>query len=224
MAKILVIEDEESLQTILEYDLKQHNHEVDLCGDGYEGLNLIKNKQYDLAVVDWMLPSYSGIDVIKEVRTFNKRIRLIMLSARNDEMDIVSGLEAGANDYVTKPFSPRELAARIKVALRDVEGYLHEQSFVQVTPSLSIDYPKREVYVNDEIVNLTKLEYDLLTYLVENVNKVVSREEIMQHIWSYNYESENRVIDVYIHSLKKKLKLANDIESKRGVGYIFNVK
>lgn len=221
MAKIIVIEDEQSLQTILEYDLEQQNHEVDLADDGAQGLEMIKQNQYDLAIVDWMLPNLSGVEIIQKVREFNKKIRIILLTARSDEMDIVKGLEAGANDYVTKPFSPRELSARIRGLLRDVENTEETEQVVQVTPRISIDYPKRDVYLDGKLVELTKLEYDLFIYLVENKNKVVSREQIMQHIWSYNYESENRVIDVYIHSIKKKLDIVDEIESKRGVGYIF---
>lgn len=223
MAKILVIEDEQSLQTILEYDLSQHNYDVDICADGKEGLDMIKTNQYDLVIVDWMVPTLSGIELVKIVREFNKKIRLILLTAKDDEMDIVRGLEAGANDYVTKPFSPRELSARIRSLLRDIEQTNESASYLQITPELAIDYGRRDVFLNGEVVDLTKLEYDLFVYLVENKNKVVSREHIMKHIWAYNYESENRVIDVYIHSIKKKLNLVNQIESKRGVGYIFIV-
>lgn len=221
MAKILVIEDEQSLQAILEYDLVQQNYEVDLCSDGLEGFGMIKKNNYDLLIVDWMVPNLSGIDIIKKVREFDKKVRIILLTAKDEEMDIVHGLEAGANDYVTKPFSPRELTARIRGLLRDVEQTKVEDSFVDVTPRLSIDHPKRDVYLDGKVVELTKLEYDLFVYLVENKNTVVSRENIMQHIWSYEYESENRVIDVYIHSIKKKLDIVDEIESKRGVGYIF---
>lgn len=221
MAKILVIEDEQSLQSILEYDLVQQNYEVDLCSDGLEGFNMIKKNKYDLLIIDWMVPNLNGIEIIKKVREFDKKIRIILLTAKDGEMDIVQGLEAGANDYVTKPFSPRELTARIRGLLRDVELTKLEESYVEITPRLSIDYPRRDVYLEGKVVELTKLEYDLFVYLVENKNSVVSRENIMQHIWSYEYESENRVIDVYIHSIKKKLSLVDEIESKRGVGYIF---
>ncbi|MEG0283424.1 MAG: response regulator transcription factor [Erysipelotrichales bacterium] len=221
MTRIIVIEDEQSLQSILEYDLTQHNYKVDLAGDGLEGFNMVKDNNYELAIVDWSLPGMDGIEIIKKVREFNSRIRIIMLSAKDEEMDIVRGLEAGANDYVTKPFSPRELSARIKTLLRDIDQKDNNIQIVQVTDRLSIDYPKRDVYLDGNIIELTKLEYDLLTYLVERKNTVVSRNQIMQHIWSYDYQSENRVIDVYIHSLKKKLDLNDEIESKRGVGYIF---
>ncbi|MEG0364588.1 MAG: response regulator transcription factor [Erysipelotrichales bacterium] len=221
MTRIIVIEDEQSLQSILEYDLTQHNYKVDLAGDGLEGFNMVKDNNYELAIVDWSLPGMDGIEIIKKVREFNSRIRIIMLSAKDEEMDIVHGLEAGANDYVTKPFSPRELSARIKTLLRDIDQKDNNIQIVQVTDRLSIDYPKRDVYLDGNIIELTKLEYDLLTYLVERKNTVVSRNQIMQHIWSYDYQSENRVIDVYIHSLKKKLDLNDEIESKRGVGYIF---
>ena len=221
MIKILVIEDEQSLQKILEYDLSQHNYDVTVSDDGQEGLNLIKEGSFNLAIIDWGVPSLEGIEVVRKVREFDKKIRLILLTARDNEMDIVNGLEAGANDYITKPFSPRELSARIKSLLRDVEDNHQKEGLIAITSTVSVDYPKRDVYLNGEIVELTKLEYDLLVYLVDNKNKVVSREEIMKHIWDYNYESENRIIDVYIHLIKKKLKLTDEIESKRGVGYIF---
>lgn len=220
MFKILVVEDEQSLQAILEYDLTQHNFQVEVCDDGLKALDLLLNNHYDLAIIDWSLPSMEGIDIVREVRKYNKKIRMIMLTARDEEMDIVQGLEAGANDYLTKPFSPRELSARIKSLLRDLQDINGNEKIELVNEDIKIDYAKRDVYYKGVIVDLTKLEYDLFVYLVENKNSVVSREQIMQHIWDYNYESENRVIDVYIHSIKKKLNLSHQIESKRGVGYI----
>jgi len=229
MAKIIVIEDEQSLQQILEYDLQQQDHEVDLADDGIKGLDMLKNKDYDLAIIDWMLPNLSGIEIIESIRELNKKVKIILLTARADEMDIVKGLEAGANDYVTKPFSPRELSARIKALLRDSASSDSENtdSVVQVTSRISIDYPRREVYLDGELAKLTKLEYNLFVYLVDNKNKVVSREEIFKHIWEFEdpkKEKDNRVIDVYIHSIKKHLDITDEIESKRGVGYIFDVK
>jgi len=227
MAKILIIEDEPSLVMPLEYDLKDRGYEVDVAEDGETGLDKLKNGNYDLAIIDWMLPGMSGIDIITNIRETNNKIKIILLTAKSDEMSVVKGLDAGANDYVTKPYSPRELGARIKSQLRDSETteVAQTDAMVQVTPRIAIDYPKRDVYLDGEIIELTKIQYDLFVYLVENKNKVVSREQIMQKVWGYNYEPLDRSIDVYIHEVRKKLDLKvkeKIIENKRGVGYIFN--
>lgn len=219
---IIVIEDEQALQTVLEYDLNAQNHNVTLEGDGIRGLNTLKTKHFDLAIIDWMLPSMDGIDIIKEIRRANKRLKIVLLTAKDGEMDIVKGLDAGANDYITKPFSNRELNARINALLRDLQDNDQiSEDRILITPDVAIDLAKREVFCQNQMVELTKLEYDLLLYLHQHKDKALSRDQIMERIWGYKYDSDNRIIDVYIHSLKKKLNLNDEIKSKRGVGYLF---
>ena len=221
MSKILVIENDESLQTILEYDLVQYNYNVEISDNGNEGIKLLEANNYDLVIIDNELPDLSGVEIIEKIRKLNNKIKIILLSSDDDEMAIVFALEIGANDYVIKPFSSRVLSARIRVLLRDLEDVKQNETIVQISERIKIDYLKMQVLLDNENVNLSKLEYDLFTYLVKNKNIVVSREEIMENVWDYNYENKNRIVDVYIHSLKKKLDINEEIENKRGIGYIF---
>lgn len=222
MEKILIIEDDKSIVLTVKYDLEMLSYDVDTCGDGMEALDLINKNNYDLAIVDITLPSLNGIELIRRVRCTNKEIKIIVLSASNDEMDIINGLDIGANDYVTKPFSPRELYARIRALLRD--NVNHEANDVfHLKDNIVINHNCREVFFNDKVVPLTKLEYDLLYYLFVHKNTVVSREAVMRDVWGYEYNGNNRIIDIYIHKLKDKLSLSNEIVNKRGIGYILYV-
>lgn len=219
---IIVIEDEQAIQTILEQDLSAQNHHVTSVKDGNEGLAMLQNEPFDLAIIGWMLPGMAGIDIIKEVRRGNKRLKIVLLTAKNGELDLVRGLDAGANDYIIKPFSNREFNARINALLRDLsDNNQITKDQILLNQNVMIDLAKREVFYCNRIVDLTKLEYDLLLYLHQHKNRALSRDQIMERIWGYKYDSDNRIIDVYIHSLKKKLNLNEEIKSKRGVGYIF---
>ena len=217
MAKLLVIEDELSLQLLLEFDLKSYNYQVELCGDGLEGLKKLQTNHYDLAIVDWMLPSLSGYEIIKELRKTNEALKIIMLTAKDNEMDIVKGLEVGADDYLTKPFSSRELQARIKVLLK------HSNNNLISFNNIVIDKAKRAVTKEEIAIELTRIEFDLLLYLINNKDIVISREIINEKLWGYSNDVELRVIDTHISSLKKKLDLKDNIISKRGVGYLFTI-
>ena len=217
MKKILVIEDERSIQLLLEFDLKSYKYDVSLCSDGQEGLEKLQNEDYDLAIVDWMLPSMSGYDIVKEIRKSNEKLKIIMLTAKDNEMDIVKGLEVGADDYLTKPFSSRELYARIKVLLkRDASNIISFKDIV-------IDKDKREVKKANEGIELSKTEFDLLIYLIDNKDIVITRESINEKLWDVDNDVDLRVIDTHISSLKKKLNLKENIVSKRGVGYLFTI-
>jgi DNA-binding response OmpR family regulator len=219
---IIVIEDEQAIQTMLEHDLSAQNHHVTLVKDGNEGLAMLKKEPFDLAIIGWMLPGMAGIDIIKEVRRANKRLKIVLLTAKDCELDLVSGLDAGANDYIIKPFSNPEFNARINALLRDLnDNNQITKDQILLNKDVIIDLAKREVFYCNQIVDLTKLEYDLLLYLQQHKNRALSRDQIMERIWGYKYDSDNRIIDVYIHSLKKKLNLNKEIKSKRGVGYIF---
>ena len=218
MLKILVIEDEMALQMLLEYDLKSSGYEVDLCDDGHKGLEKLENNYYDLALIDWMLPSLSGYEIIKTLRIKNQQLKIIMVTAKDNEMDVVKGLEAGADDYVTKPFSSRELNARIKAQFR--ERIAGNENVITID-DLVIDKNKRSVSRNEETINLSKIEFELLLYLIKNKNVVISRESIIENIWNINDDVDVRTIDTHISSIKKKLALKNRIITKRGVGYVF---
>lgn len=220
---IIVIEDEQALQKMLEHDLNAQNHHVTLIQDGNEGLKMLQKQPFDLAIIGGMLPGIAGIDIIKEVRRANKRLKIVLLTDKDSELDLVSGLEAGANDYIIKPFSNREFNARINALLRDLhDNNQISKNQILVNQDVMIDLAKREVFYRNQIVDLTKLEYDLLLYLHVHKDKALSRDQIMEQIWGYKYDSDNRIIDVYIHSLKKKLNLNEEIKSKRGVGYLFS--
>ncbi|MDR1781961.1 MAG: response regulator transcription factor [Bacilli bacterium] len=219
MQKILIIDDENSITMTLKYDLEMFNYKVETCSDGLDGLNLIKNNYYDLAIIDITLPSLDGIEIIKRVRTFNEKIKLIVLSASDDEMDIINGLDIGANDYVTKPFLPRILYARIRSLLKDSKSEDANVIF-NIKDNIVLDHSRRAVMIDNEEISLTKLEYDLLYFLLTHKNTVVSREDIMNNVWGYKYDGNNRIIDIYIHKLKDKLSLDNEIVNKRGIGYI----
>lgn len=219
MKKVLVIEDEQSLQLLLEYDLKEH-YDLHFASDGEEGLKKLQNEFFDLAIIDWMLPKMDGFEVLKEVRKTNEDLKVIMLTAKNEEMDIVKALDEGADDYITKPFSSRELNARINALLRtSKKGSSHLIKFDDIV----IDLDKRSTYKDGAEISLSKIEFDMLVYLVENKNIVISREKIMDKVWGHDELNDLRVIDVHISSLKRKLDLKNRITSKRGVGYLFSV-
>lgn len=213
MANILVIEDEQSLQMLLKYDLESYNHVVSFYGDGLEGLKALEQNNYDLAIIDWMLPSLSGYDIIKEIRKANQDLKIIMLSAKDDEIDIVRGLDVGADDYLTKPFSSRELNARINVLLRNqVNSQLKFKDLI-------VDKDSRSLTKSNEEIFLSKIEFDLLVYFIENKGIVLSRELIYEKLWDFSAKGDLRSVDVHVSSIKKKLNLKHNVISKRGVGY-----
>ncbi|MDR3215082.1 MAG: response regulator transcription factor [Bacilli bacterium] len=219
MSKIIIVEDDYAISTTLKYDLNVIGYEVEVCDDGKKALELLTHNYYDLAIIDLILPSLNGIELIERVRMFNTDIKIIILSAKDEEMDVIKGLDIGANDYVTKPFSTRQFMARVRNLLRNSE-LLNNNSMILINSKVKLDYKKREVYLNDVPTLVTKLEYELLLLFVNNKNTVLSRNEIMNSIWGYDYDGSNRVVDIYIHKLKDKLGLENELIAKRGVGYI----
>lgn len=219
MTKILIIEDEEGIRRLLRYDLKQMNFEVDSAKDGREGLNLAKQNQYDVILVDWMLPYMSGVELVAEFRRLGMRSILMMLTAKDDESDILEAFEAGIDDYMTKPFSPRELTARINAHLRRFVSTQKTRKIQVGDVTVSLD--EHSVNVAGEALELTKKEYDLLVYLLQNENIVLSRDQILSEIWNYDYDGDTRIVDVHIFKLRNKLETSNvKINSLRGVGYV----
>ena len=223
--KILVADDEVSIRQIVEARLKMTGYEVVTASDGAEAIELIKSENPSLIVLDIMMPKIDGLQVCKEVRK-NYTTPIIMLTAKGDVIDRIQALELGADDYVVKPFSPRELEARIKAVLRRIVNESSKQSLIKVD-TLNIDTGKRQVLRGDQKIKLTEMEFNLLELLASNPGKAYSRSEILHQVWGYriNQYSDTRVVDVHVSRLRSKLeKDPSDPElilTARGTGYMF---
>ena len=216
---LLIIEDEVNIAKFVELELKHEGFKVTVCHDGREGMELAISNQYDLLLVDLMLPSLNGLEICRRVRK-QKNTPIILITARDAIIDRVSGLEAGADDYVVKPFAIEELLARIRALLRRVANYTEPSSKLEMD-KLVVDKNAHQVFYEEIEVELTKTEYDMLVYLLENENKVLTRDAILQTVWGYDTEVETNVVDVYIRHLRKKLPaVSHMIETVRGVGYV----
>ncbi len=217
MAKILIIEDEVSIQKLLTYDLQQAGFEVNSALDGLTGLEMAKQNDYDLILLDLMLPKLDGIEVCRRLRKRNDDVYIIILTARDDEYDKIIGLDTGADDYMTKPFSPREVIARIKAGLR---RKMKVSNMIKYK-NLSVDLNRHELYINNEPVSLTNKEYDLLLFLLKNKGIVLSRDILLEKLWGFEYDGDTRIVDVHIFKLREKLTKSNiTIVTKRGLGYM----
>ncbi len=216
--RILVIEDEKGIANFLHDGLTEEYFAVDIAYDGKSGLQMALSNDYDLLLVDWMLPGLSGIEIVRDIRKVNSAIPVIFLTARDTIDDTIFGLESGANDYIKKPFQFAELLARIKVQLRskDLEnGYL-------VLGPIKLYPDTHQVFKDDKEVTLTQKEFSLLEYLIRNKGKVCTRTRIIEHVWDIHFNADTSVIDVYINFIRKKLELEAKelIHTLRGVGYI----
>ena len=226
--KVLVIDDEENVCELITLYFEKAGYDVVCAGDGSEGLEMIRSQKPDIVILDLMLPGMDGLDVCKEVRKFSN-IPLIMLTARVDEVDRVLGLEIGADDYVTKPFSPRELLARVKAVLRRA-AYVPSPDEQQVLnlPGLSVSRISREVIVGDTRVDLTPKEFDLLWYLASNRNRVFTREQLLEQVWAYReFYGDERTVDQHIKRLRRKIESTGSpcrITTIWGVGYKFEIR
>ena len=225
--KVLVIDDDQNICKILEEYLRIEDFEVLIAHDGEKGIDLTNEEKPDIIILDIMLPKLDGWEVCKRVRRKND-IPVIMLSAKTKEMDKITGLELGADDYVTKPFSPREVVARVKAVLRrsEQENGASDNSNTLHFPRLSINQATRKLDLEGTEVSLTPKEFDLLWVLASNDRKVFSREELLNKVWGYDYYGDIRTVDTHIKSLRKKLESpAKDyIKTVWGVGYKFEVK
>lgn len=223
MPRILVIEDEESIRRLLRYDLKQAGYEVETAADGEEGLHLALASTFDVIIVDWMLPHLSGVEIVEKLRGQRVKSILMMVTAKDEEQDVLDAFEAGVDDYLVKPFSPRELTARIAAHLRRSQPKQNEEDMV--FGNLTIRYQQHVVLVDQTVIELTKKEYDLLLYLCSNINRVLSREQILNEIWNFDYDGDTRIVDVHIFKLRTKLEKAQlMIQSLRGVGYVAKIE
>ena len=227
--KILVVDDESSIVTLLQYNLEQAGYTVLTASDGMEGYNAVLESKPDLIVLDLMLPKMDGMEVCKALRLQKINTPIIMLTAKDDEFDKVLGLELGADDYMTKPFSPREVTARVKAVLRRSTATIEE---VPLNTDSTFEYgslrvyPERfEVFLRDQSLEFTPKEFELLVYLMENKNRVLTRDQLLSAVWNYDFAGDTRIVDVHISQKKEKIEENSRkpffIKTIRGIGYKF---
>lgn len=219
--RILVVEDEPNLSGQLKARLTEEGYIVDVAEDGEEGLYYGREYDYDAAVIDLELPKLDGIDLIGELRRQNRDFPVLVLTARGSWQDKVEGLEAGADDYITKPFQIEELLARLNALMRRAAGYA---SPVIEQGGLKLDTAKKEVRVEDVPVELTAYEYKVLEYLMLNPSRVVSKTELTDHLYEQDFDRDSNVIEVFVGRLRKKLTPINPIRTVRGQGYRFSLE
>ncbi len=223
---ILVVDDEPAVVALLAYNLGKAHYRVVTAATGYAALDAVRQHNPDLILLDLMLPGVDGLDVCREIRR-SSRVPIIMITACDDEVDRVVGLELGADDYIGKPFSVRELMARVKAVLRRVQPVvLPAQAALTGPHGLSLDLEKREARLGEILLELTRLEFDLLYSLCLNAGKVMSRERLLEEVWGYAYIGDARTVDSMVKRLRASLKKAgapdDPIESVRGIGYKFH--
>ncbi|MBZ9687792.1 response regulator transcription factor [Clostridium estertheticum] len=224
--KILVVDDEEHIQELIKFNLEKSGYKVICAGDGIEAIKLVKEQLPQLMLLDLMLPGMDGLDVCKEIRKDSSmaNMPIIMITAKGEEIDKIIGLELGADDYITKPFSVRELVARIKAILRRTNMQLVEKTFN--IGNLAIDFGKHEVIKSENKVDLTLKEFELLEILIKNKGRVMTRDFLLDKIWGYEYLGETRTVDVHIRHLRQKIEVDDKnpayIQTIRGIGYRFN--
>ena len=224
MTKILIVDDEQKIREVIREYSEFNGHEVDEAADGMEAVNLVKSNDYDIIIMDIMMPKLDGYSACKEIKKI-KDIPVIMLSARGEEYDKLFGFELGIDDYIVKPFSPKELMARISAVLARSKGGTAKADDTLTFGGLEINKLARTVSVDGEKIELTPKEYDLLFYLVENKNIALSRDKLLQDIWGYDFFGDDRAIDTHIKNLRNNLGPYRDyIVTLRGVGYKFEAE
>ncbi len=217
--KILVVEDEKDLNRVITKHLKKNNYSVDSCFDGEEALDYISYGEYDLIITDIMMPKIDGYGLIKQLRNDKNSTPVIMLTAKDGLDDKILGLDSGADDYIVKPFEFDELLARIRVLIRRNYGFA--TNIIQVD-DVVLDISKKLVTRSGKSISLTGKEYEVLEYLFKNKKGIISREQILNHVWDYDYEGASNIIDVIIKNIRKKLDVGSKkpiIHTKRGLGY-----
>ena len=224
-ARILIIDDEPSIHTVVSAYLDAEGFEHLSAMDGPSGLKAARSYKPDVVILDVMLPGMDGIELLANLRR-DSDVYVIMLTARTEEVDKIVGLSVGADDYLTKPFSPRELIARIKAALRRLQGATSsaEGALVLIFAHLRIDLSERRVWLGQQLIELTAIEFDLLVTLAQNQSMVLSREQLLEKVWGYEYFGDTRVVDVHIGHIRQKLGDDRLIQTIRGVGYRFEDK
>jgi len=218
--RILLVEDDPKLAGFIEEELILEGYQVTVAANGLDGLTMARNIQPDLLILDWMLPGISGLDLCLRLRSTGIQVPIIMLTAKDEIPDRVAGLNAGADDYVTKPFSIAELLARVKARLRRIDP---EDLDLFEFEDLTLNRLTHEVYRHKKLIELTAKEFDLLEYLLRHPRQVITREQILEKVWGYNFMGESNIIEVYIRALRLKLEVNNSqrlLHTIRGVGYV----
>lgn len=232
--KILVVDDEPSIVTLITYNLNEAGFETDSAPSGLQALDWLQKNQANLVVMDLMLPGIDGLETIKRIRSTQPDLPVLILTAKNNELDKIVGFEIGADDYLTKPFSPRELVARIKAILRRTQNGHRDvptpepERQLKTVGSLVIDEDRFEVFKANKKVALTPNEFKLLAYLWKHANHVLNRDTILNAVWGYDYAGQTRMVDIHVSHLRDKIeddpKNAKLILTVRGFGYEFNTK
>ncbi|SDJ65442.1 response regulator transcription factor [Salimicrobium halophilum] len=222
--RILIVDDEESIVTLLKYNIEQAGYEPEVAYDGKEALEKASAQSFDLIVLDVMLPEMDGMEVCKHLRQEHIDTPVLMLTAKDEEFDKVLGLELGADDYMTKPFSPREVVARIKAILRRMEKVqAGDKDEVITIKDLKIYPSQYEATIEGEALTLTPKEFELLLYLSRNLGRVLSRDQLLQYVWNYDFAGDTRIVDVHVSHLREKIepvtKKPSYIKTVRGLGY-----
>jgi two-component system alkaline phosphatase synthesis response regulator PhoP len=218
MARVLVVEDERNIVELVQLYLTNEGYQVSAAYDGREAMRLARSERPDLVVLDLMLPEMDGFEVCRRLRESGNDLPIIMLTARDDDVDKIVGLEIGADDYVTKPFNPRELVARVRAVLRRSERKA-KRPLLRLG-DVTVDAGSREVHVGDRALALRLKEFDLLSALMENAEIVLSREQLLQVVWGYDFYGDTRTVDVHIARLREKLRGSTlEIETVWGIGY-----
>ena len=219
MPKVLVVDDEKNIVELARLYLTKEGYKVISAADGAEALEKVKAQRPDLVILDIMLPEVDGWEVCRRLRKAGDDVPIIMLTSRGDDVDRIVGLELGADDYVVKPFNPRELVARVKAVLRRYEAGLRPTKAIALR-DLHIDHERREVRVKDELISLRAREFDLLAYLAQYRGLVLSRDQLLNGVWGYDYYGDTRTVDVHIAHLRDKLARSGvAIETVWGIGY-----
>ncbi len=227
MARILVADDEAGIRNIIKKYAVFEGHEIEEAGNGMEAIELCKNEKFDLVIMDVMMPELDGFSAVREIKKMSD-IPVIMLSARTEEYDKIHGFEIGIDDYVVKPFSPKELMLRINAVIRRCTANLpddaQEKHNIVKFGKLTIDFTGRFVYIDDKKIDMTPKEYDLLFYMARNRNIALTREMLLNNVWGYDFYGDDRTLDTHIKLLRKSLgECSSYLVTLRGVGYRFEV-
>lgn len=225
--KILIVDDEPSIRTLLEYNLGQAGYEPLLAADGEEAIRRVEQENPDLVLLDLMIPKIDGIEVCKTLRARQINTPIIMLTAKSGEGDKILGLDIGADDYMTKPFSPKEVIARVKAVLRRIDGMTTRKNDGNLLTSgpITIYLDQYEAYLAKEKLDFTPKEFELLVYFMRNKNRVLSRDVLLSAVWNYDFVGDTRIVDVHVSHLRDKIeedkKKPKFIKTVRGIGYKF---